>query len=158
MKIRIVSVGKLKEQYWKTAQKEYIKRISPFARIEILELSDERVPSALTEKAAQAILKKEGERIVPAIRGFKSVFALAAEGEAYDSLAFAEKIGAFSAKGTDLAFLIGSSLGLSEKIKSEATERLSLSKLTFPHRLVRIILLEQLYRSFKIVYHQTYHK
>jgi len=158
MKIRIVAVGKRKERYWKEAEEEYVKRISPFAQVEVIEVADEKMGQGLTDKAAQAVLKKEGERVLFAVRGYKWVFALASEGEMYDSLAFSQKISDFAKVGTDIAFVIGGSLGLSDEVKDSAAGLLSLSKLTFPHRIARIVLLEQIYRAFKILNNQTYHK
>ena len=152
MKIRIVCVGKMKEDYFQKAQKEYAKRLSRFARLEIVELADERTPDRPTEREKQSVLKKEGERVLKAVEGFDIVSVLAVEAEQMDSEGFAAKL------GESVCYVIGGSLGLAEEVKRQAQEKFSLSRLTFPHRLARIVLLEQLYRGFKICHGQTYHK
>ncbi len=158
MKIRILCVGKMKEDYFLKAQAEYAKRLSRFASLEILELADERTPDRPTESQKNAVLKKEGERILKAVSGFDVVSALAVEAQQLDSQRFAEKLGERMAMGKSLCYVIGGSLGLAEDVKRRADELFSLSALTFPHRLARIVLLEQLYRGFKICHGQVYHK
>lgn len=158
MKIRIVCVGKMKEEYFLKAQKEYAKRLSRFASLEIVELADERTPDRPTEREKQSVLKKEGERVLKAVEGFDIVSVLAVEAEQMDSEGFAAKLGEKEALGKSVCYVIGGSLGLAEEVKRQAQEKFSLSRLTFPHRLARIVLLEQLYRGFKICHGQTYHK
>ena len=152
MKIRIVCVGKMKEDYFLKAQKEYAKRLSRFASLEIVELADERTPDRPTEREKQSVLKKEGERVLRAAEGFDIL------SEQMDSEGFAAKLGEKEALGKSVCYVIGGSLGLAGEVKNRAQEKFSLSRLTFPHRLARIVLLEQLYRGFKICHGQTYHK
>ena len=158
MKIRSVCVGKMKEDYFLKAQKEYAKRLSRFASLEIVELADERTPDRPTEREKQAVLKKEGERVLGAVKGFDIVSVLAVEAQQLDSEGFAAKLGEKEAAGASVCYVIGGSLGLAEEVKNRAQEKFSLSRLTFPHRLARIVLLEQLYRGFKICHGQVYHK
>lgn len=158
MKIRVVCVGKMKEDYFRKAQAEYAKRLSRFASLEILELADERTPDNPTEKQRQAVLKKEGERVKKAAAGFDILSVLAVEAEQLSSEGFAQRLGEKESRGKSVCYVIGGSLGLAEEVKQAADERFSLSALTFPHRLARIVLLEQLYRGFKIFHNENYHK
>ena len=158
MKIRIVCVGKMKEDYFLKAQAEYAKRLSRFAGLEILELADERTPDRPSQSQKRAVLKKEGERVLRAATGFDVVSVLAVEAHQVDSEAFAKKLGEKEALGKSVCYVIGGSLGLAEEVKQRADELFSLSRLTFPHRLARIVLLEQLYRGFKICHGENYHK
>ncbi len=158
MNIRIISVGKMKENYWRQAQQEYCKMLSRFCTIEIIEVADEKTPENPSEGEIRAILKKEGERIRLALKGYERVYALASEGIYEDSVAFSRRIGHENDTTRRLAFLIGGSFGLAEPIKQQANALISFSKMTFPHRLARIILLEQLFRAYKIMYSETYHK
>ena len=159
MKIRIVAVGKIKENYLLEAQTEYVKRLGRFCTVEIVEVADEKDPDRSSPAATSVVLKKEGERVIRAAAGFGNV-ALAIEGRQYTSEQFALEIERISTKGCspDICFVIGGSLGLAEEIKKNATISFSLSALTLPHRLARIVLLEQLFRAFKILSGETYHK
>lgn len=157
MNIRIICVGKSKESYWKAAEKEYLSRIHRFSKIEVTEVADEKAPDSVNPSEIKILLKKEAERILPALKNFDKVYALAEEGESFSSLGFAGWLKKHERAGS-LAFVIGGSYGLAEEIKSRADGLLSLSDFTFPHRLARIVLLEQLFRSFKINNNQTYHK
>jgi len=160
MKIRIVAVGKIKESYYLKAQTEYVKRLNRFCKMEIVEVADEKDPDRPSPAAIDAVLKKEAERVGKATTGFNNIVALAIEGRQFTSEQFAYEIERISAKGgsPDICFVIGGSLGLAEEIKKSAALNFSLSALTLPHRLARIVLLEQLFRAFKILSGETYHK
>ncbi|MCI8994813.1 MAG: 23S rRNA (pseudouridine(1915)-N(3))-methyltransferase RlmH [Lachnospiraceae bacterium] len=159
MKITIVTVGKLKEAYWKGAIAEYEKRLGRYCKLEILELPDEKTPDGASEALEQQIKDREGERILKAIKEEAYVLALAIEGAMPDSVELAQKLERLAVDGkSHLIFVIGGSLGLSKRVLKRADELLSFSRMTFPHQLMRVILLEQLYRSFRIQNHQPYHK
>lgn len=144
IKVNLVCVGKLKERYWREAQEEYVKRLSRFCKIEIRELPE------------RATLKEEAEDILRASRGY--TFALAIEGKAATSENFAKKIGELCDRGEEITFIIGSSCGLHGSVKDGAKELLSFSEMTFPHRMMRVVLLEQVYRAFMILSGSEYHK
>lgn len=157
MKIKIVCVGKLKEKYLRDGLAEYVKRIGRFAKTEIIELADEKIPDAPSASQEAAVIKTEGEKITKHSDGFK--IALCVEGEQLSSEAFAEKLRKIQLNGNStITFIIGGSLGLDEKIKKAADFKLSFSKMTFPHQLMRLILAEQIYRAFKINGNESYHK
>ena len=158
MKIRIISVGKMKESYWKQAQQEYCKMLSRFCTVEIVEVADEKTPENASEGEIRAVLKKEGERVLAALKGCDRIYALASEVRQEDSLSFSKRIQQENDSARCLAFLIGGSFGLAEEIKQQANGLISFSPMTFPHRLARIILLEQLFRAYKIMRGETYHK
>ncbi len=159
MNIRILCVGKIKEKYWNAALAEYMKRLTPFCRTEIIETADEKTPEELSDAQKKQILDKEGERLLRSIRPGHYVIALAIEGQPFSSEGLAEKISGLALSGkSDLTFIIGGSLGLSSQVLQRADLLLSFSRLTFPHQLMRVILLEQIYRSFKIINGQPYHK
>ena len=158
MKIRIISVGKMKERYWKEAQQEYSKMLSRFATVEVVEVADERTPEDASAGEIRAILKKEGERVRAALKGVDRFYARASEGTQEDSVAFSRRIAREADSTRSLGFIIGGSFGLAEDLKRDAAGLVSFSKMTFPHRLARIILLEQLFRAFKIAHGETYHK
>ena len=147
-KINIVAVGNLKDRFFIDAAEEYLKRLSRFARVAVREV-DERLQSDKT-------LKEEAEKIIPALRGF--VVVLAVEGEQFSSEQFAEKIKSCASCGQELTFVIGSSQGLDDSVKARADLLLSFSKMTLPHRLMRVVLLEQLYRAFMLNSGSSYHK
>lgn len=158
IKIRIVSVGKMKEKYWLAAQAEYIKRLSRFASVEVIEVQDLPTPDAPSPAERDAILKREAEGIIRAIKGFDIICALAIEGAQMSSEAFAGKLKGYFDMGKSVCFIIGGSLGILKDIKDKANVLLSFSQMTFPHRIARIVLLEQVYRAFKIVAGENYHK
>jgi 23S rRNA (pseudouridine1915-N3)-methyltransferase len=159
MTIEIVAVGKLKENYLKEAQKEYLKRLSRFCKIKVVEVNEEKAPQSPSPAQDEIIRQKEAQRIKKAIGKNSVVIALALEGKELDSVQFSESINSLMAEGkSELSFIIGSSTGLDAELIKDAHYRFSLSKLTFPHQLARIILLEQLYRAFKIINNETYHK
>ena len=159
MNITIIAVGKIKDDYIKNGIKEYIKRMTPYAKINIVEIPDEKAPKELSAKEEKIIIEKEGKKILDKIKKDNFKFSLCIEGEEMDSLKFAQELKQIMDSGnSDVAFIIGGSLGLSEEIKDISDIRLSFSKMTFPHQLMRLILIEQIYRAFKINRNETYHK
>lgn len=159
MKIRILCVGKIKERFYTAAAAEYMKRLSRYCKPEIVELQDEKTPDGCSDAEAAQIKEKEGARILSAIRAQDYVIALAIDGKKMDSVAFAQTIERLGVSGvSDIDFVIGGSLGLADAVFARSNEKLSFSDLTFPHQLMRIILLEQIYRGFRIIRHEPYHK
>ncbi len=159
MKITVLCVGKIKENYFAEAVREYAKRLSRYAKLEIAEVEDEKTPDKASAAENEAIREKEGARLLARLPEDAYVIALAIEGKAPDSVELSRKIEALGVAGkSHLCFIIGGSLGLSPKVLARADERLSFSRMTFPHQLMRVILLEQLYRSFRIMRGEPYHK
>ncbi len=150
--IKIITVGYLKEQYLKDAINEYLKRLRKYTNIEIIEVKDE----GLVEK--EKTLKLEEEKILKYIQDKDYIITLEIEGKELDSIEFANKIDKIHQEYSNITFIIGGSYGLSNTIKQKSNYHLSFSKLTFPHQLFRVLLLEQLYRSYKINNHESYHK
>ncbi|MGI6778231.1 MAG: 23S rRNA (pseudouridine(1915)-N(3))-methyltransferase RlmH [Acetivibrionales bacterium] len=159
MKITIVAVGKLKEKYLKDGISEYSKRLSRFCSLEIIEVADEKAPENLSAAEEANVKAAEAERILKRIKEGSLVIALDVKGSSFDSEAFAAKFQSFFISGgSHITFIIGGSLGLDEELLKKARLRFSLSSLTFPHQLTRLILMEQIYRAFKIINGETYHK
>lgn len=159
MQITIIAVGKLKEKYLKMGIEEYLKRLSAYAKVEIVEVADEKAPENLSEGDMLRVKEKEGERILGAIKNGQHVVALAIDGEMWPSEKLADKLDTWATYGkSSIAFVIGGSLGLSEGVLKRADDKLSFSKMTFPHQLMRLILVEQVYRGFKIIKGEPYHK
>lgn len=159
MQIRIIAVGKLKEAYFSDAAAEYSKRIGRFTKVETVQIPDRRIPDRASVAQERQVLEQEGEDILAKIAPQDYVVALCVEGKKLDSPAFAEKLSALALSGkSTVTFVIGGSLGLSDTVKRRADLRLSFSDMTFPHQLMRVILLEQVYRAFKILANETYHK
>ena len=159
IQIDIVCVGKIKEGFYRDAIHEYAKRLSRYAKLEIREAEDEKTPDRASEKEEEQIKKREGEKILKLIKDNSYVIALAIDGAAYDSPSLASHLQKLVNSGSGrLTFVIGGSLGLSREVLSRADEKLSFSDLTFPHQLMRVILLEQIYRCFRIVNGEPYHK
>ena len=158
MNIDIVCIGKLKERYWTEACAEYIKRLSSYCSIKVTELREARQTG--TGPAAEAlVVEQEGRSILDKIGERDYVIALAVKGKRLSSEGLAEKINALALEGrSDVCFVIGGSLGLSDEVMRRADMALSFSDMTFPHQMMRVILLEQIYRSFKIIRGETYHK
>jgi 23S rRNA (pseudouridine1915-N3)-methyltransferase len=157
--ISIVTIGKLKEKYLKQGIEEYIKRLTAYAKVEIIELSDEKAPENLSEAEMMQIKQKEGERILQKIPADAHVIALAIQGKMKTSEQLAEDLDKLATYGkSKVAFIIGGSLGLSDEVMKRADEALSFSKMTFPHQLMRLVLVEQVYRAFRINRGEPYHK
>lgn len=159
MTIQIICVGKLKENYLKDAQKEYLKRLSRFCKVQVTEIDEEKAPEAASPAQEEKVRQKEAERIQKALGKSAIVIALALEGQEMTSPGFSELINHLMLEGkSEVAFIIGGSTGLDPSIIKGADHRLCLSKMTFPHQLARVVLLEQVYRGFKIMKNETYHK
>ena len=159
MKITLIAVGKIKERYFEDAIREYSKRLSRYCRLEIIQVADEKTPDGASEALEEQIKEKEGRRILDQIREGAYVIALAVEGKQLDSLELAARMERLAVEGkSQLVFLIGGSLGLSKEVMRRADFALSFSAMTFPHQLMRVILLEQIYRSFRIMRGEPYHK
>lgn len=158
MKIKIVSVGKIKEKYLIDGINEFSKRLSKFTKLELVEVADEKAPENLSDKDIDIIKDKEADRILSRINN-EYVIVLAIEGENFCSEDFAKKIqNILTYEASEICFVIGGSLGLSQRIAKKANMLLSFSKLTFPHQLMKLMLLEQIYRTFKIINNEPYHK
>lgn len=159
MQIKIIAVGKLKERYLKDAADEYLKRLSAYCKIEIAEVSEEKISDNPSKSEEDMVRQKEGQRIVKAIAERDYVIALDISGKQLSSEELAEKIQDLALYGnSSIALIIGGSIGLSQEVLKRSDFHLSFSKMTFPHQLMRIILLEQIYRAFKINAGQPYHK
>ena len=157
MRIKIIAVGKLKDKYLSDAAIEYTKRLSRFCKIDMIQIQDLKNPDLSSKSLCAETVNKEGKDILSKIKK-EFVIALCIEGKKMSSKSFAGFIGETSMKNSDIAFVIGGSLGLSDEVKNRADFKLSLSDMTFPHGLSRIILLEQIYRAFKIAAGENYHK
>lgn len=159
MNIRLITVGKIKEKYIQEGIKEYSKRLSRYCSLDIIEIEDEKAPENLSDKEMDIVKQKEGERILAKIPQSSFVIALVIEGKQLSSEDLAEKIDSLMIDGvSDITFLIGGSLGLSNEVISRSNFKLSFSKMTFPHQLMRMILLEQIYRAWRIIKNEPYHK
>lgn len=159
MQIRIITVGKLKEKYWQAAIVEYCKRLSPYAKVEILEVAEERCSDSPSKGEIEQIINKEGDRILKYLQPGYYVIPLAIDGKQYSSPDFATHISKLAVEGkSQLVFIIGGSFGLADRVLQKADLLLSFSALTFPHQLMRVILMEQLYRVFSILNGGKYHK
>lgn len=158
MNITVICVGKIKEKFFTDAVNEYLKRLSRFAKTQVIEVKDEKIPENASGKECELVLEKEGEAILSKIPKNSYVISLCIEGDQLSSPALADKIKYLSMEHSHLTFIIGGSLGLLEKIKQLSGLRLSFGKITLPHQLMRVVLLEQIYRSFKILANESYHK
>ena len=159
MKITVLCVGKVKEKFFTDAIKEYSKRLSRYCKLEIVEVADEKTPDGASELVVSQIKEKEAERMEKYLPDSAYVIALALEGKKLTSEKLAEKIDSLGISGTShLVFLIGGSLGMSDRLLKRADYLLSFSDMTFPHQLMRVILLEQVYRSYRIIHGEPYHK
>lgn len=157
--VNLICIGKLKESYWRDACREYSKRLSAFCRFTILELNESRLPDKPSQSQIDAALQTEGEKILAEISNGSAVIPLCIEGKSISSPQLAEQIEKLSINGTStINFVIGSSFGLSEQVKQTGAFKLSMSPMTFPHQLARVMLCEQIYRAFEIINHGKYHK
>jgi len=159
MKITIVCVGKVKEKYLRDAIAEYEKRLSRYCRLQVIEVADEKTPDGASAVVEDQIREKEAERILKNLRLDDPVVTLEIEGKQVDSVTFAQKIEQMGVEGVShIQFVIGGSLGLHEKVSRVSGWKLSFSKMTFPHQLMRVVLLEQIYRGYRIINGEPYHK
>ena len=159
MKITVITVGKIKEKYLKDAIAEYSKRLSKYCKLEIIEVADEKTPDNVSEVVEDAIRSKEAERILKYVKDDAFVFTLEINGKQLSSEELADKIDKLGVQGTShIIFIIGGSIGLGQEVLQKSNFALSFSKMTFPHQLMRVILLEQIYRSYRIISNEPYHK
>lgn len=159
MKITIVCVGKIKEKFYVEAVREYSKRLSRYCQLTVTEVADEKTKEQASPAEIALVKNREGERILKALHDDGYVIALAIAGANPDSVAFSDKLGKLGLAGkSHIYFVIGGSLGLSDDVLARSDERLSFSAMTFPHQLMRVILLEQIYRAYRILNHEPYHK
>lgn len=159
MKISIVCVGKVKEKFYREAIDEFSKRLSRYCKLEIIEVADEKTPDTASDAEVRQIKEKEGERILKCIKDDAYVICLCIDGKQLDSEKLSEKIEQLGIQGNShICFVIGGSLGLAEMVINRANYKLSFSKMTFPHQLMRVILLEQIYRAYRIMNKEPYHK
>lgn len=159
MNITVICVGKIKEKFYRDAIDEYSKRLSRYCKLKIIEVADENTPQNASFVQEKQIKDKEAERILNVIRDNMYVCALAIEGNLIDSIKFADKISTLAVSGkSSITFVIGGSLGLGDAVYQRADELISFSPMTFPHQLMRVILLEQIYRSYRIINNEPYHK
>lgn len=159
VKITLITVGKIKEKYLKDAISEYSKRLSRYCKLEIIEVADEKTPEQSSEAADHAIRDKEGERILKHIRDDMYVITLEIAGKMLTSEEFAKKVEMLGVQGvSSIALIIGGSIGLGKEVLKRSDYALSFSKMTFPHQLMRVILLEQVYRAYRIINGEPYHK
>lgn len=158
LNVNLVCVGKLKENYLRQAVEEYAKRLSKYCQLKIVELPDEKLPAKLYEASILEVKEKESQKIVQAIKMPSYVICLDLKGKEMTSEEFSKKIEDISLKGnSNITFVIGGTLGMTEEVLKLANEKISFSQMTFPHQLIRVFLLEQLFRAFKISHHETYH-
>ena len=159
MKIDIVAVGKVKEKFYRDAIDEFLKRLSKYAKVQCIEVADEKTPDNASNTVVDQIKQKEAERILKNIKEDAFVITLEIQGKKFTSEAFAEKIDALGIQGkSHLQFVIGGSLGLHTSVMKRSDLAISFSDMTFPHQLMRVILLEQIYRAYRIILGEPYHK
>lgn len=159
MKITLLAVGKIKETYLKSAIEEYRKRLSKYCKLEIIEVADEKTPDQASETVENSIREKEGERLLKHIRDDAFVITLEIQGSQLTSEELAGKVEKLAVSGTShIIFVIGGSIGLGREVMKRSDYALSFSRMTFPHQLMRVILLEQIYRSYRIIQGEPYHK
>lgn len=159
MKITIIAVGKLKEKYWKQAIAEYEKRLSAYTKIDIIEVPDEKAPETMSDKEIEQVKEKEGQRILAKVKPQSTVITLEIKGKMLSSEGLAKELDQRMTQGaSDFTFIIGGSNGLHQDVMKRSNFALSFSKMTFPHQMMRVVLLEQVYRAFKINRGEAYHK
>ena len=159
MKITVITVGKIKEKYLRDAIAEYSKRLSKYCKLEIIEVADEKTPDNASEVVEDSIRSKEAERILKYVKDDAYIITLEIGGKQLSSEELADKIDKLGVQGTShIIFIIGGSIGLGKEVLNKSNYALSFSKMTFPHQLMRVILLEQVYRSYRIISNEPYHK
>ena len=158
LNIRIICVGKFKEKYWEAASAEYMKRLGAYCSVSVTEVREEKLPAHASRADEEKVIEKEGKSILEKTAAGDYVIALDIGGRELSSEQLAQKIAGVSFASSTIDFIIGGSLGLSAEVKSRADMRLSFGKITLPHQLARVVLLEQIYRAFKINAGETYHK
>lgn len=159
MFVQIVTVGKLKEKYLQQGIEEYAKRLGPYLKLQIVEVPDEKAPETMSDAEVQQVKRREGERILSHIRPEAHVIALAIDGQMWSSEELAANLDKLGTYGTsNVAFVIGGSNGLADDVLRRAQQRLSFGRVTYPHQLMRLILVEQVYRAVKIMRGEPYHK
>lgn len=158
MTINIICVGKIKEDYFSKAAAEFEKRLSRFCSLNVIQIPDKSIPDNPSQAECDSVLAKEGEQILKKIGKGDIVVAMCIEGKQLSSEELSQKISDFQMQSSTIDFVIGGSLGLSQEVKNRADFKLSMSKMTFPHRIARLMLEEQIYRAFKILANETYHK
>lgn len=159
MKIDIIAVGKVKEKFYREAIDEFAKRLSKYCKLQIIEVADEKTPDGASEAVEEQIKAKEAERILKNIKDEAFVYTLEILGKKYDSVEFANRMNSLGVQGkSHIQFVIGGSLGLHDSVSARSDAKISFSDMTFPHQLMRVILLEQVYRGFRIIAGEPYHK
>ena len=156
--INIICVGKIKENFFKDAINEYSKRLGKYCSLNILELSDQKLPEKLNDSIIEQIKNSESENIINHLSNSSYNICLDLTGKEYSSTDFANKINELQQTNSSITFIIGGSLGMNDKLKNMCDEKICFSKMTFPHQMIRVFLLEQIYRSFKIINNESYHK
>ena len=156
--INVICIGKLKEKFFKDAVLEYSKRLSKYCKLNILELTDEKIPNNANDTINREIKNKECEKIISHLKRDSYIICLDLKGKEYSSEQFSAKLDSLSMQTSSITFIIGGSLGLTDELLSIANESVCFSKMTFPHQLIRVFLLEQLFRAFKISHGETYHR
>ncbi|MGW9774793.1 23S rRNA (pseudouridine(1915)-N(3))-methyltransferase RlmH [Staphylococcus epidermidis] len=159
MKITILAVGKLKEKYWKQAIAEYEKRLGAYSKIEMIEVPNEKAPENMSDKEIEQVKEKEGQRLLAKIKPQATVITLEIQGKMLSSESLAKELQQRMTQGqSDFVFVIGGSNGLHQDVLNRSNYALSFSKMTFPHQMMRVVLIEQVYRAFKIMRGEAYHK
>ena len=159
MKITILCVGKVKEKFYREGIEEFVKRLSRYCKLEIIEVADEKTDENASETEIRLVKEKEGEKLLKNIKDDAYVITLCIDGKQLDSEELSEKIEKLGVQGTShICFIIGGSLGLADEVIKKSDFKLSFSPMTFPHQLMRLILLEQIYRSYRIMNNEPYHK
>ena len=156
--INIICIGKIKEKFFVNAIDEYLKRLTKYCKLNILELPDEKIPDKSNNSIENSIKDKECNNIINHLKNDSYIIALDLKGQEYSSIDFSKKIEQISMENSKITFIIGGSLGLTDKLLNKCNKTICFSKMTFPHQLIRIFLLEQIYRSFKILNGEIYHK
>lgn len=158
MNISIICAGRIKEKYFTSAIDEYKKRLGRFVKLDVIEIPDEKIPDNASEKEEELIKQKEGKAILSKIKSGAYVVAMCIEGKELSSEDIAHRISEISMRSSHIVFIIGGSLGLSDEVKARADLKLSFGPITLPHQLMRVVMLEQIYRAFKINNNESYHK